>query len=243
MEAIDRIRHRVRWCESEGVDILCCPEAVLGGLADDAESPLDLAIGVGPELDALLAPVTSRAVALIVGFTERGKDDRLYNSAAVLQAGGVVGVYRKRHPAMRSSVYAAGEGMPIFKVGNALFGIMICNDSNHPSLAREFVRRGANLLFVPSNNALRPEKADVVAASRTADARIAAENGVVVVRADVAGSNQQRVSIGSSAITDSDGKMVGFSRPGMEDIVVAELRFTGTGSYVRHATQAVLGSA
>ena len=37
MEALGLIRDRVKWCETEGVDILCCPEAVLGGLADDAQ--------------------------------------------------------------------------------------------------------------------------------------------------------------------------------------------------------------
>jgi hypothetical protein len=34
LEAIDLIEERVAWCESEGVSILCCPEAILGGLAD-----------------------------------------------------------------------------------------------------------------------------------------------------------------------------------------------------------------
>ena len=46
MEALELIRDRVKWCETERVDILCCPEAVLGGLADDAERPLDIAIDV-----------------------------------------------------------------------------------------------------------------------------------------------------------------------------------------------------
>jgi len=46
MEALELIRDRIKWCESEGVDILCCPEAVLGGLADDAECPVDIAIDV-----------------------------------------------------------------------------------------------------------------------------------------------------------------------------------------------------
>ena len=31
MYAIDLIRRQVKVCESEGVTILCCPEAVLGG--------------------------------------------------------------------------------------------------------------------------------------------------------------------------------------------------------------------
>ena len=32
------LRYCVEWCETKGVDILCCPEAVLGGLADDANA-------------------------------------------------------------------------------------------------------------------------------------------------------------------------------------------------------------
>src|ERR1700730_14784232 len=32
--AVDLICERVRWSEANGVEILCCPEAVLGGLAD-----------------------------------------------------------------------------------------------------------------------------------------------------------------------------------------------------------------
>ena len=39
LEVLDLIRKRVEWCEAEGVAILCCPEAILGGLADDAPNP------------------------------------------------------------------------------------------------------------------------------------------------------------------------------------------------------------
>jgi hypothetical protein len=44
MDAFDLIQSRVRWCEAEGVTILCCPEAVLGGLADYNEHPCRFAI-------------------------------------------------------------------------------------------------------------------------------------------------------------------------------------------------------
>ena len=71
MEALELIRDRVKRCETEGVDILYCPEAVLGGLADDAECPVDIAINVeSGHLEALLAPLASKSVTAIVGFTE-----------------------------------------------------------------------------------------------------------------------------------------------------------------------------
>ena len=67
MEALELIRDRIKWCEIEGVDILCCPEAVLGGLADDAQCPADIAIDIeSGQLEALLAPLASKSVTAIV---------------------------------------------------------------------------------------------------------------------------------------------------------------------------------
>ena len=53
-EAVDLIRSRVDWCESHGVAILCCPEAILGGLADNAADPREFAIDAHP-----IAPETA----------------------------------------------------------------------------------------------------------------------------------------------------------------------------------------
>jgi hypothetical protein len=39
MDVLPLIRRRVRWCEEQRVEILCCPEAILGGLADYAKRP------------------------------------------------------------------------------------------------------------------------------------------------------------------------------------------------------------
>ena len=71
LQAIDLVAERVAWCESEGVSILCCPEAILGGLADYAEYPARFAMRTDDgELAKVLAPLTSDSVTSIVGFTE-----------------------------------------------------------------------------------------------------------------------------------------------------------------------------
>ena len=222
--ALELIRDRVKWCETEGVNILCCPEAVLGGLADDAQCPADIAINVeSGQLEAMLAPIASKSVTAIVGFTETAGAGKLYNSAAVFRDGRVVGIYRKRHPAIRSSVYSAGEQSPVFTVGALSFGIMICNDSNFPALAADMAARGASVIFVPSNNSLPPERADVVALSRAVDIARARDNAVMIVRADVAGRTADRVSFGSSAIVDARGTVLRAAEPLREDILVAEV--------------------
>jgi 5-aminopentanamidase len=224
MEALELIRGRVKWCEIEGVHILCCPEAVLGGLADDAECPADIAIDVeSGQLEAVLAPLVSNSVAVIVGFTEAAGAGKLYNAAAVFHAGRVLGIYRKRHPAIRTSVYSAGDQSPIFTVGSLSFGILICNDSNYPEIATDMVERGARAIFLPSNNSLSPERANVVALSRAVDIARARDNGVLIVRADVAGRTPDRISFGSSAIVDARGRLVRAAETLSEDILVAEV--------------------
>ena len=65
--------------------------------------------------------------------------------------------------------------------------------------------QGATALFVPTNNGLPPEKADVVVDARNADIARAMENSVWVIRADVAGRTADLVSYGSSGIVDPDG--------------------------------------
>jgi predicted amidohydrolase len=228
MAAIELIRDHIKWCETEGVEILCCPEAVLGGLADDAECPADVAIDVeSGQLQALLAPLASRSVTAIVGFTEAAGAGKLCNAAAVFQDGRVVGIYRKRHPAIRKSVYSAGDQSPVFTVGLLSFGIMICNDSNYPALAADMVARGARVIFVPSNNSLPADRADVVALTRAVDIARARDNNVMIVRADVAGRTADRVSFGSSAIVDARGTVLRAGATLSEDLLVADVPASG----------------
>lgn len=222
MDAAALIRDRVTWCESEGVEILCCPEAVLGGLADDAQCPADIAIDVDSgELQALLAPLAS-PVTTIVGFTEAA-GGKLYNATAVFRDGRVAGIYRKRHPAIRQSVYSAGGESPVFTVGGLPFGIMICNDSNYPALASDLSARGARVIFLPSNNGLPADRADVVAQTRAVDIALASDNGVTIVRADVAGRSADRVAFGSSAIVDARGTVLRAGAALRADILVADV--------------------
>jgi 5-aminopentanamidase len=222
--AVELIRTRVEWCESHGVGILCCPEAILGGLADSAANPHEFAIDArGERLARALAPLTGDTVTTIVGFTEVTPQGRLHNTAAVFHKGSVVGLYRKLHPAINRSVYDAGDRMPVFQVGGLTFGIVICNDSNFPEPARVMASQGATALFIPTNNGLPPEKAGVAAQARRVDIALAIENNVSVIRADVAGRSDGMVSYGSSEIVDAHGNVLQSAQELTEDLIVADL--------------------
>jgi predicted amidohydrolase len=224
IDALGLIRMQVERCEAEGVTILCCPEAVLGGLADYAAHPAEFAIAAS-RLDAALAPLASNTVTTIVGFTELAEGGRLYNSAAVFERGAVTGLYRKLYPAIRRSVYEAGRETSVFRVGELTFGIVICNDSNYSEPARLLAAQGATALFVPTNNGLPPNRAgaELVAEARNVDIARAVENRMWVIRADVAGRTEELASYGSSGIVDPNGRVVQSARQLTEDLIVADL--------------------
>jgi predicted amidohydrolase len=226
LEAIGYIEERVAWCESEGVSILCCPEAILGGLADYAEYPSRFAMRVDDgHLARVLAPLTSDSVTSIVGFTELADNDKLYNSAAVFYQGRVAGLYRKLHPAIRQSVYSAGSATPVFRVSGLTFGIVICCDSTFSEPARAIALQGALVLFVPTNNGLPKKRAypGLVQEARASDSSRALETGLWVIRADVAGTNGDLISYGSSEIVDPDGKVVRQATLQTTDLLVADV--------------------
>ena len=153
LDALAWIRRRVEQCEAEDIRILCCPEAIVGGLADNAEESARLAVP-SAHMGSVLASLASDTVTTIIGLSEISTDGRLYNSAAVLHNGIVAGVYRKNHPAIRNSVYQPGIDAPVFNVAGLTFGIVICYDSSVPELADGMALQGASVLFVPTNNGL-----------------------------------------------------------------------------------------
>src|SRR4029079_10663013 len=223
-EALGLIRQQVVRCEAQGIEILCCPEGVLGGLADYVARPAAIALHCG-DLNDVLAPLASDIVTTIVGFTETDRGGRLYNSAAVFHRGSVVGVYRKLHPAINKSVYSAGEAMPVFTVGGLTFGVIICLDSTFAQPASVMASRGATALFIPTNNGLPIKRAnpDIIADARRFDIARAMENHMSVVRADVAGQADNLLSYGSSGVVDFDGRVLATARRLSADLVVSDI--------------------
>jgi predicted amidohydrolase len=238
-ESLSLIRRQIKRCEAECVEILCCPEAIIGGLADYADDPSESAIHVSSgQLNDVLKPLASDTVTSIIGFTERGDDGQLFNAAAVFHKGSVLGVYRKLHPAIRRSVYAAGDEAPVFRLGDFTFGIVICRDTTYLEPARSMVASGATALFVPANNSLPKDSecADLPAEARNADIALAVDNRVYVVRADVAGRNESLLSYGSSEIVDPNGMVLQSAKTLNDDLIIDEIE---TVPYIRDTTEAI----
>jgi predicted amidohydrolase len=202
---------QVARCEATGVEVLCCAEGVLGGLADYVEPEQRLVFPAdGPALTNTLAPLASATVTTIVGYTECDALGQLFNAAAVFHRGAVVGRYRKLHPAIRHSVYTPGDEMPVFTIGPLRFGILLCRDSTFALPVRAMVACGAAALFVPTNSGLPADRAhrEIAADARRTDVVLAAEHSVSVIRADVAGAAFGLEAHGSTGIVGPTGRLL-----------------------------------
>ena len=226
VDGVRLVAEQLEACEAAGVEMLCCPEAIIGELANesDGDSPERVAFGVdNGELLEVLAPLTGSPVTVVVGFSERSPSGELFNSAAVLAGGAVVGVYRKAYPGP-GSAYGAGNDLPIFSHGTTTFGVLICNDVHHIEPARVLAARGATILLVPTHGGHRPVKEEAWRA-RGINVLVAraVDNVATVISADIAGRQGDRLSHGTTAIIDSQGTIVARAEPLTAGLVVADV--------------------
>lgn len=225
-EGVALVREQVDVCERDDIELLCCPEAFLGGLAHEStgQDPRTVAFGVRDgELERVLAPLLPSPVTTIVGFTERD-GDRVFNSAAVVSEGAIA-VYRKVFPGQRT-IISPGRELPVFLHGEVPFGVIICNDIWYLEPARVLAARGASIVTVPTNSghllsegaaeALRP-RARGLAIAR------AVENHTTVLVADIAGHQAGRTALGSSCIVDPDGIVLAEADPSFVGLIVADV--------------------
>ncbi|MDQ1391239.1 MAG: 5-aminopentanamidase [Acidimicrobiaceae bacterium] len=79
-DGVRLVTEQLAACEFAGVEMLCCPEALIGELANesDGDSPAVVAVGVEDgELAEVLAPLTGSSVTMVVGFAERAASGEL----------------------------------------------------------------------------------------------------------------------------------------------------------------------
>ena len=117
MDASRLIREQLGVCLSKDVEVLCCPETIVGGLRTSrmrsrrrmwhcVSTPASLhVLSRPPPLDGDVGRRIHRA----------RRSRRGINSVAVIAGGGVVGVYRKTYPAYHTMV-RTGRELPILSV-------------------------------------------------------------------------------------------------------------------------------
>ena len=145
----------IRAAVDDGADVVVLPELVTSGYVfASPHEAASVAITPDDELFAAWSAEAARGGAVVVGgFCERGPDDRLYNSAAVVDGSGVLGVYRKTHLWDREKlVFTPGLDAPrVLDTAVGRLGVLVCYDLEFPELTRSLALAGAELLAVPTN--------------------------------------------------------------------------------------------
>ena len=137
-------------------DLLVLPELANSGYLYAAPEELapytESGDGRGPFLSALRMLAAPMGGVIVAGFAEQGADG-LYNSAAAVDAEGVLQVYRKTHLfAGEKDLFLPGDsGFRVFTYRGVRIGLMICFDWYFPESARTLALRGAQIIAHPAN--------------------------------------------------------------------------------------------
>ncbi len=179
----------------------------------------------GPTVDRLSEAARTWNAAVIVPLYERDSEGKGYNSAAVLDAkGDLKGVYRKVHvphfPLWEErSYFEPGDlGFPVFDVGVARVGVLICWDVFFPEGARALALAGAQIIAAPTAAAFAThQRWETVLRSH------AITNGVYVLRVNRVGSEEEHDFYGSSLCVDPEGELVGAPSGMTDGVLLAEV--------------------
>jgi predicted amidohydrolase len=195
--------------EAEGAALLCFPEGFLQGyLIDETAARRNALDLTSPLFEVLLNRFPKTGPMILVGLIEV-EEERLFNTAIVVDRGVLVGCYRKAHLLKGEQIFDAGNESRVFETAGLRFGINICYDTNFPEAARKVADLGAALIVCPANN-MHPRKTteafkDVHNAVRGERCR---ETGLWLVAADVTGERDGRISWGPTAVLNPAGEIV-----------------------------------
>lgn len=207
--SLAEIEQYAREAESQGVKLLCFPECFLQGyLLGEVEARQYAMELASPEFQVVLQRLARLRPMLVLGLIEID-ENVLFNTAAVINHGRLVGAYRKTHLFAGENIFRAGESYPIFNVDGLKFGINICYDTQFPEAAAAVVEQGADLILCPANNMLRRENAEKWK-HRHNEIRVerVRETGLWLVSSDVTGERDGRIAYGPTAVLDPKGEVV-----------------------------------
>lgn len=205
-------------------DLVVLPELFSTGYMFSSRKELQSLAERAEESSALglLADVAAvERIHLVAGFAELACDGKIYNSAALIGPGGMIGIYRKNHLFDREKeMFTPGDGPPpVFTIPGARIGIMICFDWIFPETTRILMLEGAQIICHPANLVLPFCQAAMITRS--------IENGVFSVTANRIGSesagDRNLTFTGRSQVTDPRGNILASATDSGQDLCAVNL--------------------
>lgn len=202
-----RVAGAIAAAAAAGASVVVVPELATSGYAFSSAAEARAAARVAADaLAPWVAAAASAGVIVAGGFAELD-GDAVYNSAAIVDGGGVLAVYRKVHLWDRESlVFSAGSVFPpVVDTAVGRLGLMVCYDIEFPELPRGLALHGAELICVPTNwpDEGRPPEERPMELVRAMAA--ASCSKVFIACADRCGAERGVEWVGASAIVSDAG--------------------------------------
>jgi predicted amidohydrolase len=195
-----------------GARVIVLPElATSGYMLDSVEEARSVAIPrthpVFADWAAAVAEVDGVAVG---GFVELGDDGLIYNSAAMVDATGVIAVYRKVHLWNREKlIFTPGSTEPpVVSTPVGELGVLICYDLEFPEFTRSLALRGVELIVAPTNWPLESVPEGERVPEVTVAMAAAYSNHVAIACCDRAGTERGQDWNEASCVIDTHGWVV-----------------------------------
>jgi predicted amidohydrolase len=153
--SLEWIEKFAKQAEDKGVSIVCFPECFLQGYLTDEQSAKKYAVNLASvTFKTILQRLIKYKPTIVFGLIEQ-ENGSLFNTAAVIKDGKLLGKYRKTHLLEGEQIFKAGSEYPVFQINGLKFGINICYDTQFAEATKNVAKQGATLILCPANNMMR----------------------------------------------------------------------------------------
>ncbi len=221
-----KIRAAMQQAHAAGAHIVCVPELALAGYP-----PEDLLLKPGfvadnlRKLDELVAESCDLpGLTSIIGFVDRDHD--IYNAAAIIAEGRLVGIYHKHYLPNygvfdENRYFQAGRQAPIFRINGVHVGVNICEDVWYPTGPMTLQAHAGAEVIININGS--PYYAGKGIFREEMLATRAADNGVIVVYLNMVGGQDELVFDGGSMVFNEQGALIARAKEFEEDMLMVDL--------------------
>lgn len=167
-------------------------------------------------IDFLMEQAKANNQFIVSGFHEV-ENEKLFNTAILVGPNGFMGKYRKIHLFMNEfDFFEKGNlGLPVFDLGFAKIGILICFDWIFPEVWRILALKGADIICHPSNLVLPYAQQAVPVHGMI--------NRTFNITANRYGTERGVTFSGQSIISDPLGKTLVKASPTEDEVKIAEM--------------------
>lgn len=237
-KAEEMVRHAAR----EGAGVVVLPELFETTYFCQQEKPdyyqLASTLETNPAVQRFKDVARELGIVLPISFFEK-KNYARYNSVAVIDAGQVLGVYRKSHipagPGYQEKFYfnPGDTGFKVWETRFGRIGVGICWDQWYPEAARCMTLMGAEMLLYPTAIGSEPQDPSVDSRDhwQICMRGHAAANLIPVVAANRVGQERDDDSVltfyGSSFIAGPTGNLLAAADRAQETVITARFDLDG----------------